>query len=329
MMRDAQPSIEVISDALGLACRAPSLHNSQPWLWTAVDKNLHLFVDKQRILYSADRTAREAVIGCGAMLDHFCVAMAADGWMPNVTRLPDPDNPLHLASIELPAIRLAPRENHRRRADAITRRRTDRLPFAEPPDWPALAAQMRTSIAFETVRFDVVPDQLRSELAYASRLTESFRRYDTPYHAELHWWTGQFESREGIPDSALVSAPEAERVNVGRRFPNVGVGDRRPELCDQAKIVVLSTPENDRLSLLNCGEALSAVLLEATAAGMATCTLSHLTELATTRDIVARLIEQDATPQIMIRVGLATHDCDAAPATPRRPLGEFFRVSAE
>lgn len=327
-MRDAQPSIEVIRAALRAACRAPSLHNSQPWLWTAADQALHLFVDKQRILYSADRTAREAVIGCGAMLDHFCVAMAADGWVPNVTRLPGPDNPLHLASIDFPAIRLAPREDRRRRADAISRRRTDRLPFVEPPDWPALAARLRTSVAFETVRFDVVPDHLRSELAYASRLTESFRMYDTPYHAELHWWTGQFESRDGIPHSALVSASEAERVDVGRRFPHVCAGDRRAELCDQAKIVVLSTPENDRLSVLNCGEALSAVLLEATMAGMATCTLSHITELATSRDIVARLIEQDSTPQILIRVGLAARDDAVAPATPRRPLDEFFRVSA-
>lgn len=87
--------------------------------------------------------------------------------------------------------------------------------------------------------------------------------------------------------------------------------------------MVLSTLENDRTSILNCGEALSAVLLDATVAGMATCTLTHITELATSRDIVARLIGQEATPQVLIRVGVATRD-DDAPATPRRPLEEFF-----
>ncbi|AFP40310.1 Acg family FMN-binding oxidoreductase [Mycolicibacterium smegmatis] len=323
-MRDAQPSVDVIGDALRLACRAPSLHNSQPWLWAAVDKTLHLFVDKQRILYSADHMGREAVIGCGAMLDHFCVAMAADGWVPKVARLTDRGDPLHLASIEFPEIRLFPREHRRRRAAAISRRRTDRLPFAEPADWPTLEVQLRKSIAFDTVGFDVVPDHARPELAYASRLTESLRQYDSSYHAELYWWTGQFESIDGIPYSALVSASESERVGVGRRFPNPRTGDR----CagpghDQAKVVVLSTLENDRTSILNCGEALSAVLLDATVAGMATCTLTHITELATSRDIVARLIGQEATPQVLIRVGVATRD-DDAPATPRRPLEEFF-----
>jgi hypothetical protein len=41
-------------------------------------------------------------------------------------------------------------------------------------------------------------------------------------------------------------------------------------------IFVLSTHSEDaRLDVLRCGEALSAVLLEGTFAGLATCTLTH------------------------------------------------------
>ena len=34
-MPDTMVDIEVITDAVRLACRAPSLHNSQPWRWVA------------------------------------------------------------------------------------------------------------------------------------------------------------------------------------------------------------------------------------------------------------------------------------------------------
>jgi hypothetical protein len=40
---------------------------------------LHLFVDPRRIATCADPCGREAIISCGAVLDHLDVAMAAAG----------------------------------------------------------------------------------------------------------------------------------------------------------------------------------------------------------------------------------------------------------
>src|SRR5262245_60675660 len=98
-MPDTMVPAEVIKDAVMLACRAPSLHNSQPWRWVADDRGLHLFVDPNRIMYSADRRGREAIISCGAMLDHFRFAMNAAGWRTHVERFPDPADRHHVASV--------------------------------------------------------------------------------------------------------------------------------------------------------------------------------------------------------------------------------------
>lgn len=125
-------STDVVTRALRRACRAPSLHNSQPWQWVAQDDTVQLFLDKDRILYSTDHSGREAVIGCGAVLDHFRVAMAAEGWTANVDRMPNPNNPLHLASVDFSPMELVT-DGHLRRADAILRRRTDRLPSPNHP----------------------------------------------------------------------------------------------------------------------------------------------------------------------------------------------------
>ncbi len=328
-MRDTMVDTEVIKHAVQLASRAPSLHNSQPWRWVAEGSAVSLFLDKDRVLYSTDHSGREALLGCGAVLDHFRVAMAAAGWTANVDRYPNPNNRLHLASVDFSPMDFVT-EGHRARADAILKRRTDRLPFAEPPDWDVLGPQFKRAVTTDVVRLDAIADELRPELVEASQLTESLRLYDSSYHSELAWWTGPFESAEGIPYSSLVSASESDRVDINRNFPVAHTDERRAEFGrDHAKVLVLSTYDNDRTSVLECGEMLSAVLLEATMAGLATCTLTHITEVHASRDIVASLIGQSTTPQALIRVGLAPQIDKQPPATPRRPVDEVFEVRSK
>ena len=121
----------------------------------------------------------------------------------------------------------------------------------------------------------------------------------------------------------------AERVlteSIKRTFP------------DPAPATALNTPgptvprslsfsthhEDARLDVLRSGEALSAVLLECTVAGLATCTLTHMTELASSREIVRGLIGQRGTPQLLIRVGQTTvADPEVAP-TPRKRLADVL-----
>jgi len=328
-MPDTMVETEVIRDAVRLACRAPSLHNSQPWRWIVEDATVHLFLAPRQVVRSTDGSGREAIISCGAVLDHFRVAMAAAGWTANVSRFPNPNNLLHVASMDFSPMEFVT-EGHRRRADSILLRRTDRLPFAAPPDWDSFEPELRGDVDSELVRLDVIADELRPQLAEASQLTESLRLYDSWYHAELQWWTAPFAISEGIPHSSLVSAAESDRVDVGRTFPVTHHSERRLEISeDRSKVVVLSTYDGGHESVLQCGEKLSAVLLDATMAGLATCTLSHITEVPASREIVADLIGQSTTPQVLVRIGLAPAMEDIPPATPRRPLREVFEVRSD
>ncbi len=68
-------------------------------------------------------------------------------------------------------------------------------------------------------------------------------------------------------------------------FPPTHQPERRaavPE--DHAKILLLSTAGDGRTAALASGEALSAVLLESTISGLATCPVTHLTEVDVTRN---------------------------------------------
>ncbi|MGD9618479.1 MAG: NAD(P)H nitroreductase [Mycolicibacterium sp.] len=327
-MRDSVVDTDIIKAAVTLACRAPSLHNSQPWHWVFDGRVLQLFVNPERPVPATDRSGRETLISCGAALDHLRVATAATGWTANVDRFPNPNDPDHLASIDFSPSQFVT-DGHRRRAEAILQRRTDRLPFAAPTDWDLFETELPASLDTDSVQLAVIGDRDRPELVAASDLTESLRLYDTPYHAEIYWWTAGLSSTEGIPPSALVSAAESDRVDIGRSFPVTPDSHRRPEVGeDHSKIVVLSTFDDTRDSVLRCGAALSAVLLDATMAGFATCTVTHLMEFPASRSVVARLAGGHL-PQVLVRVGLASANGTTPPPTPRRPIGEVFEVRSK
>jgi hypothetical protein len=319
------PRAEIVRDAVSLACRAPSLHNSQPWQWVAERDALQLFLDPTRVL-DYDQSRREALIGCGAALHHLQVAMAASGWHTKVDRFPDPEDPDHIASLTFTPMDYVTNDD-RRCADAILIRRTDRLPFNGPTDWESFEPTLHKVVDAEAVRLDVLPDDLRPQLAEASQIATSLRLYDSAYHAEIGWWTGHFRASDGIPYSSLVSAAEGDRVDVGRHFPAPQGGERRVGIAeDRAKIVLLSTDTDSRADALASGEALSAVLLKCAMAGLVTCPLTHITEVRTTRELVAALVGYDGQPQVLIRVGVAPAMENLPPLTPRRPLADVFHV---
>ena len=78
-MRDTLVDLDVIKRAMRLACRARPCITASRQRWEVDGNAVPLYLDRNHILYSTDRAGREAIISCGAVLDHFRVAMAAAG----------------------------------------------------------------------------------------------------------------------------------------------------------------------------------------------------------------------------------------------------------
>nr|WP_319943167.1 NAD(P)H nitroreductase [Nocardia aurantia] len=319
------PSGEIIEKAVQLAGRAPSLHNSQPWLWVFDGATLQLFAVRERSLPNTDSSGRQLIIGCGIALGHLRAALAAAGWRAEADRFPDPNRHDHLATVRFAEAQIVT-DADRDRADAIRRRHTDRLPFAAPANWDRFEVVLRSIIDPAFAMISVLSEDSRPDLARASRLTADLRRYDSGYQAELHWWTGHVVGSTGIPASALTAAAEQEKVPVGRRMPAPAAAARHTEeTADHSVVVALSTDTDGVEDVLRCGEALSTVLLESTVAGYATCPLTHLTEYDRSRAIIRELIGGTAQPQVLARIGAAPADRAAPEPTPRLPLSEILR----
>ncbi|WP_329405293.1 hypothetical protein OG563_25805 [Nocardia vinacea] len=319
------PDHSTLLAAMRSAGRAPSLHNTQPWRWVFDGTRLHLYRDDDRLLTSADPLGRQLVISCGAMLHHVRTAFAAKGWHTDTTRLPDAGHPDYLAVIEFrpwpePPIGVLAR------ARAIEKRRTDRLPLYAPTDLSPLLHAGRMLVTPHDIELDLLDESARAKLTVASEHATAVRRYDMEYQTELHWWTGHSGDAEGVPRESLVSDAEFARVGVGRTYPSTPHSARRDTLEDHARLLVLSSPRESVTTWLHTGEALSAVLLECTTSGLATCPMTHITELPSARTAIATMLPHPTIPQVLIRIGTTPENTPEPPPTPRRPLPDILTM---
>jgi hypothetical protein len=259
------------------------------------------------------------IISCGAALDHLRVAFAGLGWWTEIDRCPDPASPHHLATVHVRETR-APTPQDVALWSAIAHRRSDRLPFPAPAE-SGIVDEMRAIAAEFATSLEAVTD--RAALVAASERAAAERRYNQSYQDELHWWAGHSTMPEGVPREVLLSAHERARVDVGRRFPSTEHPPRRTAVTDdQATILALSTDRDSQPSWLRCGEALSAVLLACTVNGLATCPLSHVTELPGCRAAIADLTAGPGLPQVLVRVGAAGEPHPGR--TDRRPVRDVL-----
>lgn len=322
-MRYGLPDVEIIENALTLAVRAPSVHNTQPWRFRVVDRGLRLYADRARALRVTDPDQRDLLLSCGAVLHHLRIAFASLGWSTVVDRMPDPHRPDHLATVEL--VRNRPTMTDIALGAAITRRRTDRRSFTAEPIPQGYLGLMteRAAANGASVR----------QAAYESRRTlvetmyEAARRHtgDHEYELELAEWSGRQGGTDGVRSA---STPRARRGRAipSRIFASPRLVDTSRE-PDYAELLVLGTVGDSRLSRLQAGEALSAVLLTATNIGLSTCLLTEPLEVPELRHrIRAGVLDGTAHPQAIIRIGWPDSDV-ALPAAPRRPISEVLEMS--
>jgi hypothetical protein len=187
----------------------------------------------------------------------------------------------------------------------LSRRHTDRRPFDKPPVG-YLENLSRNAKDFHTSMV-VLSRKYASMLESASAVSAREHHSDPEYWNELEAWIGSDGTNVGIPRGALPDALSSHESASARAFPSGHLKTERG-IGDNAALVLISTASDTPIDWLNAGQALSSVLLHATASHLATCPLTHLTEVEDSREIVrdvaSRSGETFQHPQIMIRIGL-------------------------
>jgi nitroreductase len=314
------PDNYAVLAAIGLANRAPSVHNTQPWRWLVGDRSVHLMADRARSLPATDPDGRDLLLSCGAALHHLRVAFAALGWQAVVRHLPNEHDPDHLAAVETrPHVRT---EDDIALSRAITRRRTDRRRFTS---WevPAEHLDLMVRRAAQSGALLVpVTDSATRWLLTRAIGAAARRQEDNPdYQAELALWSrSSFAAQDGVLPASGPPTPVWHDDTAMRAFPGGTLGNAATGRGEQdgGQLLVLATPHDDLVSVLRAGEAASAALLAATDLGMATCPLSQPLEITDTRATIRdQVLDNAAYPHLILRVGWAP---TSAPWLPRSPV---------
>ncbi len=292
-------------EVLTLACRAPSVHNTQPWLWRETADGLELLADRSRQLLHSDPSGRDLTISCGAVLHHLRVAAAGLGWAARVRHLPEPDRPHRLATVTFVPAPISPEAGAM--VHALASRQTDRRSFS---DWPVppeqLEALVRAGSRWGAHVLPVADDTTRQRLTDLQRRADAAQRRDTGYVDELEMWRRADRGSGLLPSDLREEVPDAGEAE--------GTG-----------LLIVATSSDDTLSRLRAGEALSEVWLRATVKHLSVVPLSQGTEVERTREEIGQQVLGDRMcPQILLRVGWLPGAREPLARSPRRPLRDVF-----
>lgn len=306
-----------ITALLRAGAAAPSAYNSQPWRLRWVGGAVELHGEPARALALADPDDRELRLACGAATMNVRVAVRAGGRRVHCHLLPDPDDPWLFARIR-PGSARAPLTWERELADAVPRRHTERRPFLAHPVSRRHRDDLRRGAERERCWLVFVDDATeRRQVREATAAAHRAQRHDPAFVAEWDRWIGHVDRYDdGIPPELAARAPRPDGVWRVRDFGGSGSPGRPGNTtADDPTIAVVGTFGDGPLAQLQAGEALEAVLLTATARGLAASIIAAPLEVASGRAEVRRILGGGLWPQAVLRLGHGR----PVPATPRRP----------
>jgi hypothetical protein len=317
--------IDMWRRCVSIASLAPSKHNAQPWWYELVDGGVRLHADGARSMPTSDPHGREVVIGCGAALQHLCLALRGEGWEPAVTRFPAGEGNSVVAEVGT-AGRREPTVSELRLLAAVPDRHTNRGPLdgarlgADAPFVLQGAAERQfaklylvTSTGSRNAMDDLITRAERS----AAR--------DIEMKSELRQWLrpADTSSCDGVPVSAAASgAGGAYRGRfVQRDFDPSGQAVAGRDMGDDdPMLAVLWTDGDSPVDWLRAGMALGEVLLALTAGGGSASLLNQPIEIPPLRAAVRTELGITGFPQLILRLGVG----HPVTATPRRHLDDLL-----
>ena len=337
-----QPAMEEIAAyVVAAAVWAPSVHNTQPWWFSADGQELRLHADARRQLRVADPRGREMMISCGAALFTARLALRSLGYVPQTSVLPDPGEPLLVARVSWQR-RAVAAEYEQQLYSQVRRRRTHRAGFDPVPIPPDLVAMLQEGAERDGTMLRIVSGAgNRAVLAAAVETAEQALGLDGMYARELASWATPPGSsrRDGVPHTAYSARPEftlpyfpgrdfAQGHQWGAAESSASAAPRSAGLA-----CILATAGDGLIDWVNAGQAPQRALLTGATCGVAAALHSQPLERARLREFLRTQLCDGAYPQLVLRLGTATQTAVSVRRAPASVLfaggGEHLTISDE
>ena len=306
-----------VGNLLATAARAPSIFNTQPWLFRVTTHMIELYADPSRRLRS-DPAGREMLISCGAALFGLRLAIRALGYQPVVSLLPQPERPSLLASVRFGA-REPVTDRERCLIDALPHRHTHRGGFSPDPLPRGLLIGLQHDAVVEHAALALIdrPAAYAHLAAIAAKAARSLNPADRS-RADVREWVRLPGStaRDGIPADAIPasSVPRPGRLTQRDLDLGRGIGQLSLDGSPPAATAILLTSADTPADWLRAGQALHRLLTHAASQWVFASLNSQPLESVPTRALIRSRLGLPGAPQLLLQFGLAR----VAPATPRR-----------
>jgi hypothetical protein len=307
---------------VGIAARAPSLHNTQPWRFKVGEHAIEVYADRNRQL-RIDPDGREMLISCGAALYGLRLAVRALGHLPKVELLPEPARPWLLARVRLGQAEPLTADE-RKMLLAVPHRHTHRGPFEPGPLPIGLLVRLQEDALTEGATLTVVGSgQAYQELVAIATASGRKQDHDPVSRTETRLWTREPGSpaRDGVPAHAFPASPRRQAGRLPQRDFDLGRGLGHLSADGPAAPVtaVLFTSGDSAEDWLRAGQALYRLLLHAATHWVFADLNTQPLEDAATRTRIKGILAQPGSPQMLLLLGVSrtTH------ATGRRPAADL------
>jgi hypothetical protein len=302
------------------AVRAPSSHNSQPWIVRIGGDGctLEVFADRSRSIPINDPRDRELTISCGALVLGVEVALADAGCGSAVEILPSPGDPDHLARVtctERPSWRLATL------APFLASRSTYRKDFG-PGLFPGDVRQAMIDVAASYGCTLVPLDDAAQRADVIALVVDGDRAQfaDPAWREELAAWLMPASASSGMATPvARLARKIVEHVDMGEHQSarDVARADQAPLLA------VLATVDDSVAAWVSAGRALHHTLLVAASKGIQASFLNQPCQVEPLRASLAERIGL-AAPQCVLRAG---YPMTAVRSSGRRTADEVLETA--
>lgn len=310
----------VMRACLEAATQAPSIHNSQPWLFRPRAGGIDVLADPRRRLHAIDPRGRELLISVGAAILNLRVAILGHGRTPVLRVFPDPAQPDCVARVVVGPVTV-PDPTVRALLDAIPRRHTNRRPFSGIAVPGPVIDELAGAAAAEGATLAIADPVGRDAILALVGTADGWQRAEAGYRDELTTWTlTDIGRRDGVPPQAFGPRDRHDGLPL-RDFGLTQPQLHRREAAFETHptIVVIRTHGDDRHDWVRAGQALERVLLTATVRGVASTPMTQALEIPEIR----RLLTDPARhryPQLILRLGYGR----PAAGSLRRPLADVL-----
>lgn len=291
------------------ATKAPSGHNTQPWLFRIHENSIGIRPDYTKDLAIVDHDRREMFVSLGCATENLCIAATSRGYVPTV----------HLSGQGIITIQLSKAADSVKAtalAEQINKRQTNRniydgtfIPDSTMKELLAVERTGQTSVHCWR-KGSVEFEKLHRYIGQGNEIQMS----DSSFKKELkHWMRFNRKHEQKTNDGlsyAVFGAPNLpqwlSRFIMGACLtPRMQNKSDRKKIASSSHFVLFSTRQNTIEAWVDLGRTLERFLLSATKAGIAIAFTNQPCELETLSATMQKEIPalHAAIPVVLLRIG--------------------------